>query len=214
MIKGAIFDFDGTIVDSMYIWENISMDYLRSLGIEPKEKLNEVFEKYSLEQAARYYQKNYGVKLTADEIISGVNEMIRSFYRTKVVLKKGIENYLSYLGGLGVKMCVATLSDKELVKDTLERLGVLKHFSQILSCTDFESGKNTPDIYREALSFLGTPKEKTFVFEDALYALRTAKSDGFKTIAVFDTYEYAQEELKKLADLYILDYTDTRLYTI
>lgn len=214
MIKGAIFDFDGTIVDSMYIWDNISMDYLRSLGIEPREKLNEVFEKYSLEQAARYYQDNYDVKLPTDEIITGVNEMIRDFYQTKVVLKKGIENYFSYLGGLGVKICVATLSDKELVKDTLERLGVLNHISEILSCTDFENGKTNPDIYREALSVLGTPKEETFVFEDALYALKTAKADGFKTVAVFDVYEPAQAELKELSDLYILDYTDTRLYTI
>ena len=69
MLKGAIFDFDGTIVDSMYIWDNISRDYLRSLGIEPEEKLNEVFEKFSLEEAAVYYQQNYGVTLSVAEIV-------------------------------------------------------------------------------------------------------------------------------------------------
>ena len=82
MLKGAIFDFDGTIVDSMYIWDNISMDYLRSLGIEPRENLNEVFANFSLEQAAKYYQDNYKVTLSVNEIISGVNEMIKEFYRT------------------------------------------------------------------------------------------------------------------------------------
>lgn len=212
MIKGAIFDFDGTVVDSMYIWDNISMDYLRSLGIEPRENLNEVFAKFSLEQAARYYQNNYGVTLSVNEIISGVNEMIRDFYMTKVSLKKGIDNFLSYLGGRGVKMCVATLSDRELVKETLDRLGVLNHFSEIFTCTNFNEGKNNPEIYRAAHRFLDTPKESTFVFEDSLYALTTAKKDGFSTIAVFDEYEKAQKELKKTSDMYIYDYTDSRLY--
>ena len=94
MLKGAIFDFDGSLVDSMYIRENISMDYLRSLGIEPEEQLNEVFEKFSLEEAAVYYQQNYGVTLSVAEIVRGVNEMIRTFYRTEVTLKKGIKDFL------------------------------------------------------------------------------------------------------------------------
>lgn len=214
MLKGAIFDFDGTIVDSMYIWDNISMDYLRSLGIEPRENLNEVFAKLSMEQAARYYQDNYGVARSVDEIIHGVNEMIKDFYRTKVTLKKGIENYLSYLGGQGVKVCIATLTDKEIVKETLERLGVANHFSEVFSCIEYPDGKNTPDLYNKALSHLGTQKQETYIFEDALYALKTAKEDGFPTVAVFDKYEPLQKELESTSDIYITDYTDTRLFTL
>lgn len=214
MLKGAIFDFDGTIVDSMYIWDNISMDYLRSLGIEPRENLNEVFANFSLEQAAKYYQDNYKVTLSVNEIISGVNEMIKEFYRTKVTLKKGIENYLSYLGGRGTKICIATLTDREIVIETLERLGVMKHFSEVFDCNEYPNGKITPELYNTALNQLGTPKGETYVFEDALYALKTAKNDGFPTVAVFDKYEPLQKELKSISDIYISDYTDTRLYTI
>ena len=214
MLKGAIFDFDGTIVDSMYIWDNISMDYLRSLGIEPRENLNEVFANFSLEQAAKYYQDNYKVTLSVNEIISGVNEMIKEFYRTKVTLKKGIENYLSYLGGRETKICIATLTDREIVIETLERLGVMKYFSEVFDCNEYPNGKNTPELYNTALNQLGTQKDETYVFEDALYALKTAKKDGFSTVAVFDKYEPLQKELESISDIYISDYTDTRLYTI
>ena len=214
MLKGAIFDFDGTIVDSMYIWDNISMDYLRSLGIEPRENLNEVFANFSLEQAAKYYRDNYKVTLSVNEIISGVNEMIKEFYRTKVTLKKGIENYLSYLGGRGTKICIATLTDREIVIETLERLGVMKHFSEVFDCNEYPNGKNTPELYNTALNQLGTQKDETYVFEDALYALKTAKNAGFPTVAVFDKYEPLQKELESISDIYISDYTDTRLYTI
>ena len=214
MLKGAIFDFDGTIVDSMYIWDNISMDYLRSLGIEPRENLNEVFANFSLEQAAKYYQDNYKVTLSVNEIISGVNEMIKEFYRTKVTLKKGIENYLLYLGGRGTKICIATLTDREIVIETLERLGVMKYFSEVFDCNEYPNGKNTPELYNTALNQLDTQKDETYVFEDALYALKTAKKDGFPTVAVFDKYEPLQKELESISDIYISDYTDTRLYTI
>ena len=214
MLKGAIFDFDGTIVDSMYIWDNISMDYLRSLGIEPRENLNEVFTNFSLEQAAKYYQDNYKVTLSVNEIISGVNEMIKEFYRTKVTLKKGIENYLLYLEGRETKICIATLTDREIVIETLERLGVMKHFSEVFDCNGYPNGKNTPELYNTALNQLGTQKDETYVFEDALYALKTAKKDGFPTVAVFDKYEPLQKELESISDIYISDYTDTRLYTI
>jgi len=190
------------------------MDYLRSLGIEPRENLNEVFANFSLEQAAKYYRDNYKVTLSVNEIISGVNEMIKEFYRTKVTLKKGIENYLSYLGGRGTKICIATLTDREIVIETLERLGVMKHFSEVFDCNEYPNGKNTPELYNAALNQLGTQKDETYVFEDALYALKTAKKDGFPTVAVFDKYEPLQKELESISDIYISDYTDTRLYTI
>ena len=211
MLKGAIFDFDGSLVDSMYIWENISMDYLRSLGIEPKEKLNEVFEKFSLEEAAVYYQQNYGVTLSVAEIVRGVNEMIRTFYRTEVTFKKGIKDFLETMKQKDVKMCVATLSDTELVKETLTRLGIAEYFTEVFTCTEFGTGKTNPDIYRTALMHLGTQKDETFVFEDALYAAKTAKEDGFNVVGIYDKYEPNQDTLKQISDLYIQDYTDERL---
>ena len=214
MIKGAIFDLDGTLLDSMFIWDTIGEDYLRSLGKEPHEDLKETFMTLTLEEAAEYYREHYGVTLSVKEIVDGVNAMVEQTYRTKVTLKPGISEYLAWLKENGVRMCVATVTDRYLVEETLERLGVRHYFSEIFTCAEVGFGKDKPIIYQKALEHLGTAKDETYVFEDMLFALDTAKTDGFPTVGVYDRHEAHQDELKELADYYIFDFTDTILKTI
>ena len=207
MLKGAIFDFDGTLVDSMFIWETFGEDYLRSLGKEPKENLRETFATFTLEQAAEYYRQHYGVMLSIEEIVSGINEMVLQSYRTKVKLKSGVAEFLEKLKNQGVKMCVATVTDRFMVEEVLEKLCVREYFSEIFTCNEVGSNKETPDIYNKALSHLKTEKTETVVFEDAYYALMTAKNDGFMVAGVFDKHEKNQVQIKANADFYIIDYT-------
>ena len=206
MIKGAIFDFDGTLVDSMFIWDTFGEDYLRTLGKEPKENLTETFKTFTLEQAAEYYREHYGVSLSVGEIVDGVNEMVSEIYRTKVVLKNGVLEFLRDLRSKGVKMCVATVTDRPIVEDVLKKLGIRDFFTKIFTCAEVGHNKETPHIYRAALQVLGTSKEETVVFEDALHALITAKKDGFKVAAVYDRHEEKQEKVKEIADIYIEDF--------
>ena len=208
MLKGAIFDFDGTLVDSMFIWDTIGEDYLRTLGKEPHEDLKETFMTLTLEEAADYYRTHYGVTLSVKEIVDGVNAMVEGIYRTKVTLKPGVAEYLAWLRVNGVRMCIATVTDRYLVEETLERLGILHYFTEIFTCAEVGYGKDKPIIYRKALEHLATKKEETYVFEDKFFALKTAKEDGFRTVGVYDRHENCQEELKQLADYYILDFTD------
>ena len=214
MIKGAIFDLDGTLLDSMFIWDTIGEEYLRSLGKEPHEDLKETFMTLTLEEAAEYYREHYGVTLSVKEIVDGVNAMVEQTYRTKVTLKPGISEYLAWLKGNGVRMCVATVTDRYLVEETLDRLGVRHYFSEIFTCAEVGFGKDKPIIYQKALEYLGTAKDETYVFEDMLFALNTAKTDGFPTVGVYDRHEAHQDELKELADYYVLDFTDPILKTI
>ena len=206
MIKGAIFDFDGTLVDSMFIWDTFGEDYLRTLGKEPNENLTETFKTFTLEQAAEYYRKNYGVTLSVGEIVDGVNEMVAKLYRTKVALKNGVLEFLRDLRSKGVKMCVATVTDRPIVEDVLKKLGIRDFFTEIFTCAEVGHNKETPHIYRVALEVLGTQKDETIVFEDALHALMTAKKDGFTVAAVYDKYETGQNEMRAAADYYISDY--------
>ena len=206
MIKGAIFDLDGTLLDSMFIWDTIGEDYLRSLGIEPRENLSETFKSFTLEESAEYYRAHYGVTLSVAEIVDGVNSMVEEFYRNTVPLKKGVFEFLEHLSKNGVKMCIATVTDKYLAEAALERLGVRHYFSEIFTCAEVGCGKNDPNIYRTALAFLGTEKRETLVFEDAFHALMTAKNDGFPIAAVYDKHEEKQEKLKEIADIYITDF--------
>lgn len=214
MIKGAIFDLDGTLLDSMFIWDTIGEDYLRTLGIEPKENLKETFMTLTLEEAAEYYREHYGVTLSVTEIVDGVNAMAEGVYRTKVTLKRGVGKYLQWLKENGVKMCIATVTDRYLVEETLERLGIRHYFCEIFTCAEVGYGKDKPNIYRKALAHLATAKEETRVFEDSLFALRTAKADGFTCVGVYDKHENRQEELRNLADYYIRDLADPVLKTL
>ena len=214
MIKGAIFDLDGTLLDSMFIWDTIGEEYLRALGKEPHEDLKETFMTLTLEEAAVYYRENYGVTLSVGEIVDGVNAMVEQTYRTKVTLKPGIAEYLAWLKENGVRMCVATVTDRYLVEETLERLGVRHYFSEIFTCAEVGFGKDKPVIYQKALGNLETEKRDTYVFEDLPFALNTAKTDGFPTVGVYDRHEAHQDELKELADYYVLDFTDPTLKTI
>lgn len=212
-IEGAIFDLDGTLLDSMFIWDTIGSDYLRSLGIEPREDLNQTFKSMSLLEAAEHYQKEYGVTRSLDEIMRGVNGMIESYYFNDVKAKDGVPDLLERLKGRGVKMCVATATDLHLAKAALERNGILQYFSKIFTCTEVGCGKDTPEIYNRALQHLGTPKPGTVVFEDALYAIKTAKEAGFLVVGVFDPSEAAhREEIQALADIYIDSFTEMRDY--
>ena len=209
MIKGAIFDLDGTLLDSMSIWDTIGEDYLHSLGIEPRENLAETFKTFTLEESAEYYRTHYGVNLSVEEIVNGVNGMIEDFYRNTVHLKKGVFEFLSGLSEKGVKMCIATVTDKYLAEAALTRLKVRQYFGEIFTTAEVGCGKNDPTIYRTALAYLGTEKSETLVFEDALHALMTAKNDCFSTVAVYDVHEENQAELKAVADRYIDNFNDT-----
>lgn len=206
MIKGAIFDLDGTLIDSMFIWDTFGEDYLKSLGKDPKENLTEVFKTFTLEQAAEYYRKHYDVKLSAKEIVNDINNMVAQIYRTKVTLKPGVEIFLKRLQNMGVKMCVATVTDRPIAEDVLKRLNIYQYFSEIFTCAEVGAGKDNPEIYRQALKHLGTSKAETIVFEDVLHAIKTAKSDGFKVASVYDSHEPQQTGMKEISDYYINNY--------
>ena len=206
-IRGAIFDVDGTLLDSMFIWDTIGEAYLRSIGYQPKENLNETFKNMSLHQSARYYQTEYGVTLSIDEIMDGVNAMLERYYRFEVPLKPGVAELLERLRQDGVKLCIATATDRHLVEAALDRCGVLSCFGEIFTCNEVGHGKDEPDIFEAALRFLGTRREETLVFDDALYAVRTAKEAGFPVAAVYDSHERSQAEVRARSDLYLEDLT-------
>ena len=202
-IRGAIFDVDGTLLDSMFIWDTIGETYLRSIGYQPKENLNETFKNMSLHQAARYYQTEYGVTQSIDEIMDGVNAMLERYYRFEVPLKPGAAELLERLRQDGVKLCIATATDRHLVEAALDRCGILSCFGEIFTCNEVGHGKDEPDIFEAALRFLGTEKSETVVFDDSLYAIRTAKETGFPVAAVYDSHEKEQDKVRLLADIYL-----------
>jgi len=129
-------------------------------------------------------------------------------YLSDVMPKPGVTELLERLHNAGVKMCVATITDKQLVGEVLEKWGLLRYFEYIFCASELKCDKHTPVMYRTALERLGTRKDDTLVFEDAYHAAQTAKNDGFLLAAVYDPAEKHQEELKELADIYITDFRE------
>ncbi len=208
MIKGAIFDMDGTLLDSMSLWDKMGEDYLCSLGYEPRTDVNEIFKSLSLYDAACFFKRNYGVTLSADEIVESIDGIAEDFYKNRAELKNGAGDFLRKLGEKGVKMCIASSTDRHLVEMALERCGVLRCFSRIFTCTEVGSGKSEPTVYREAMKYMGTDRSDTVVVEDAYFAIKTAKKDGFRVAAVYDRHQPNQEGILSLSDHYMNDLSD------
>lgn len=200
-------DFDGTLVDSMFIWKTAGDRYLRSLGKEPEKDLQKTLKTMSLRQSAAYMQRAYGLSASVEEIMEGVNRTVEDFYFNTVQPKADVIPFLERMKEQGIKMCIATATDRYQVEAALRRCGMDPFFSDIFTCSDVGHGKDEPLIFRRALEHLQTTRADTAVFEDAFHALETAKNDGFITVAVYDSHEERQKELRQLADLFLDDYS-------
>lgn len=208
MIEGAIFDFDGTLFDSMYIWDEVGEDLLKSLNKKAKPGFREKIKPMSLWQSASYCKEEYGIKLSVEEIIVRINDIVSDYYINKVEPKPYVKDFLESLRKKDIKMCIATVSDKALIESALKRCDLEKYFTDVLDCKDIPEGKQSPEIYLKALEVLGSKPENTCVFEDAAHALITVKSAGFIVAAIYDSFENDQNMVRRTADIYLENYKD------
>lgn len=208
MIQGAIFDFDGTLFDSMGIWDTAGKDYLRCVDRAAAADLQDTLKTMSLYQSACYLQREYQLHQSAEEIMAGINHVVEDFYLHTAQPKPGAGKLLELLGRQGVKLCIATATDRYQVEAALRRCGMYGFFREILTCTEVGHGKEQPHIFRAALALLETDRANTIVVEDALHAIQTAKKDGFITVAVYDSHETNKKMVQSLADFYLPDYSD------
>ena len=182
--KYAIFDMDGTLVDSMPFWKDLAAEYLRGKGIEAiPADLSERIKPMTMSESAAAFRAEFGLDV---DIEGEMNDMMAAHYRRDIPLKPGVAKYLHALQARGVGMCVASATAEHLMAACLERLGVLPCFAFLLSCEDVGAGKGSPAVYLEAARRLGAEPAETAVFEDALYAVRTAKNAGFHVVGVYD----------------------------
>jgi HAD superfamily hydrolase (TIGR01509 family) len=203
-LQGIIFDMDGTLIDSTKMWENIASDYLKLKGYQPEDELGMILKNMSLHQGTEYVIKTYSMKETMKEILDGINELTIDKYEKELVAKEGVTELIQRLAKQQVSMCVATASDSRLAKLCLDRIGILKYLKGIYTCGDIGVGKDDPRLFEYALDKLGTPKDCTYVFEDSLYAIETAKKAGFHVVAVYDEASKCDEDaLKEKSDIYI-----------
>lgn len=206
-ISAAIFDIDGTLLDSSGIWDDLGGRYLRSIGVTPRPGLAGILAPMTMQESCRYLRETYGLPASEADIQSVLLGIISRFYREECALKPGAAELLKVLQNREVTMALATAGDRELSRAALDRLGVLRYFSGIVTCDEYGS-KSRPEIFLAAADVTGSSPAECAVFEDSLQAVRTAYSAGFLTAAVRDISEPRQDELRICADFYAESLSD------
>ena len=207
-IQGAIFDLDGTLTDSMYIWLKAPGDLVRRYGGNPPEDLSQALKEMGRREAAEYLRRRFSLPATPEELMDTLNDLVTEEYRSRVPMKPGVDKLLSRLAEWNVPCCIATASEAFQAQAAMERLGLWQYFQFAISCVQY-GGKARPDIYLEAARRLGTAPAETVAFEDALHAAKTAHEAGFKVCGVWDaSAQEDQAALQALADWYVRDLGD------
>ncbi|WP_315117219.1 HAD family phosphatase [uncultured Clostridium sp.] len=208
-IKGAIFDMDGTLVDSMWVWHTVDVEYLKKRNIPMPKDLKENIEHLSFNETANYFKKRFNLEDSIEDIMDEWNNIALKEYSSNVKLKPGAKEFLSLLKSNGVKIGLATSNCDMLLQIALKNNDILHYFDCITTTNEVSRGKNFPDVYLLCAEKLGVNPKECIVFEDILPAVIGAKSAGMKVVGVHDVYSDEQkEEIMNLADLFIFHYNE------
>ena len=203
----AIFDMDGTLIDSMIFWKNLASEYLSSKGVKqiPADILERI-KPMTMSESAALFAQEFG--LTADPEAE-MNAMMDEHYRKDIPLKPGVKKYLQTLREKGVRMCVASATAEHLMESCLTRLGVRDYFDFLLSCETVGAGKRNPLVYHVSAERLGAAPQEIAVYEDAFYAVKTAKEAGYYVVGVYDDSAAKNwKTIETLADEIILSWEE------
>lgn len=203
-MKGAIFDLDGTLLDSMWLWDSLAYRYLLSIGINPPRDLDKQLEELTLREACVYMKEKFNIRYTPDKIKEDIESLLTDYYANKLQLKPYTLEILKEFKNRGIKMAIATSTDKHLVLMALNRHGIYDYFEFIQTVEGVGISKGNPKFFEITINKLGLNPEKIWVFEDALYPMISAKKCGLNIVAVKDESALKDlEKIKEVADIYI-----------
>ena len=203
MIEAVIFDLDGSMVDSMWIWRSIDIEYLGKFGITLPDNLQACIEGMSFSETAAYFKERFDLPDDLETIKADWNRMARDKYAHEVPVKEGVKELLSYCKEHGIKAGIATSNSRELVESVVRAHQMESCFGCIMTACEVEKGKPAPDIYLAVAEKLAVKPENCLVFEDIIPGIQAGKAAGMQVCAVYDKYsEYQDMEKHMLADYY------------
>lgn len=203
-IKAVIFDMDGTLMDSMWLWEDIDIEYLGRYGISVPPGLQNEIAGMSFTETAGYFKERFQIPASIEAIKNDWNAMAWEKYNTEVFLKPGCLEFLNYLKRSHIKTGIATSNSRELTELVLDRQQIRNHMDSIRTSCEVKRGKPFPDIYELVASDLGVRPEECLVFEDVIPGIQAGKTAGMNVCAVYDPFSAKEDQQKReLADYYI-----------
>ncbi|MCD8083354.1 MAG: HAD family phosphatase [Clostridiales bacterium] len=207
--RAVLFDLDGTLVDSMWMWRRIDIEYLGRFGIELPPGLQKTIEGMSFSETAIYFKREFHIPDSLEEIKQAWIDMSIEKYRCEVPLKKGVRRFLEYLKSRDIRMGIATSNGRDMVDAVLQSLAIGDYFQMVTTACEVAAGKPAPDIYLKVADGLGVLPRDCMVFEDVTAGILAGKAAGMQVCAVEDAYSSdTREEKRRLADFYIMDYDE------
>lgn len=210
-IEAVIFDMDGSLVDSMWIWKDIDIEYLTRYGYQVTDEMVDAFqaeiEGMSFAETAQWVSTHFDIPRTTQEMMDDWNDMAWEKYEKEVFLKPGVAEFLEECVKRKMKLGIASSNSRELIENVIRARGLEGVFQVIRTGSDGLRGKPAPDVYLATAAELGVAPEVCLVFEDVVAGIKAGKAAGMRVCAVEDAYsEKQREEKKQLADYYIEDY--------
>lgn len=206
-IKAVIFDLDGTIVDSMWIWREIDIKYLAKRSIELPQGLQKDIEGMSFTETAMYFKRTFNISDPIEEIKEEWNTMAFDFYSNKIQLKNGVLDFIELVKSMDIKLGLGTSNSRELASAVLKKHDIYKYFDTIRTSCEVEKGKPHPDVFLKVAEDLNVRPDDCLVFEDTYAGVLAAKRAGMKVIAISDELSLPyKKEICDLAEDYIENY--------
>lgn len=204
-MKAAIFDVDGTILNTMPMWATIAQDYLKTKGINASEEINKKMISFTVPKASVFMKEQYKLSISKQKIEKEIQEMAEDFYKTKAQLKPKIFDAIEYLYKKNIPIIVASSGIQELIEYAFCRLNISRYFKKI-----FIGDKTNPELFCQCLEYLKTNPQEVFLFEDGEHAIKTANKIGIKTILVKDI-QSNYNDIKRISD-YTLEEEKWKLF--
>lgn len=208
-IKAVLFDMDGTLIDSLWMWGAIDIEYLGKHGYAVPADLHHAVEGMSFSECAVYFKERFGLPSEVQEIKAEWVEMARDKYTHEVSMKQGAVRFLKYLKNRGIRMGIGTSNSRELLEAAMGSLHLFDYMDYWMTSCEVGAGKPSPDIYLKVAEKLKVLPEECLVFEDTLAGVQAGINAGSRVCAVADSHSKAwKPQICRLADYYIENFDE------